>query len=297
MKQYLDLIRKIRDEGTSLSAEGERTGTGTISLYGAMMKFDMADGFPLVTAKKTFFRGVKEELLWFLRGETNSQTLEEKGVNIWKEWAHPETGELGPVYGKMWREWPTLVVSGGGPYPEPLYVYSDNLDQITSLISELKTNPHSRRNIVTGWNPGLLPNPKLSHQQNVEDGKQVLPPCHTLWQVSICGHGKVHLHLYQRSADVFLGVPFNIASYSLLLMMISRYLERQPGTFIWTGHDCHLYSNHTIQVDELLQRSPLPLPSINLDYDSLTPLWDVNPDDIELLNYHSHPTIKAPVAV
>lgn len=278
MKQYLDLIRKIRDEGIPLSAEGERTGTGTISLYGALMKFEMADGFPLVTAKKTFFRGVKEELLWFLRGETNSRTLEEKGVNIWKEWAHPETGELGPIYGSAWSNW-------------------DGINQLKTLLHNLKTNPHSRRHIVTGWNPSLLPDPAATHQQNVEDGKQALPPCHTLWQVSICGQGKVHLHLYQRSADVFLGVPFNIASYSLLLMMISKYLERQPGTFIWTGHDCHLYSNHMEQVEELLQREPLPLPQIKLNYSTFEEIWDVNADDIELLNYQSHPTIKAPVAV
>lgn len=295
MKQYLDLVRQIRDEGIQLSAEGERTGTGTISLYGAMMKFDMADGFPLVTAKKTFFRGVKEELLWFLRGETNSRTLEAKGVNIWKEWAHPETGELGPVYGKMWREWPTMVESND-PYTSQDF-YPSSIDQLTRLMEELKKDPHSRRHIVTAWNPDLLPHPRRSHQENVKKGRQVLPPCHTMWQVSVGGDQRVHLHLYQRSADCFLGLPFNIASYSLLLHMIAYHLGREPGSFIWTGHDCHIYSNHAEQVEELLNRKPLPLSDLKLNYCLKTPIWDVKADDIELLNYQSHSAIKAPVAV
>lgn len=296
MKQYLDLIRRVKEEGIPISPEAERTGTGTRSVYGEMMKFDLADGFPLVTTKKTFFRGVVEELLWFLRGETNSRTLEEKGVNIWKEWAHPETGELGPVYGAQWRNWKhyedisiSILIKNAWREKEA--------DQLAELISNLKSNPHSRRHIVTGWNPGLLPDPKLSHQENVENGKQVLPPCHTLWQVSIGGDQKVNLQLYQRSADVFLGLPFNIASYSLLLLLIANYLDREPGTFIWTGHDCHLYNNHMTQVDELLQRNPLPLPTIKLNYDKNTPLWEVKAEDIELVGYQSHPAIKAPVAI
>lgn len=295
MRQYLNLVQQIRDEGIPLSADGERTGTGTLSIYGAMMKFDLADGFPLVTAKKTFFKGVKEELLWFLRGETNSRTLEEKGVNIWREWAHPATGDLGPVYGKMWRGWPTTVECND-PYSDQDF-YLSSLDQLERLLCELETDPHSRRHIVTAWNPDLLPHPRRSHQENVEKGRQVLPPCHTLWQVSVCGAGRVHLHLYQRSADVFLGVPFNIASYSLLLLMIAKKLGREAGTFIWTGHDCHLYANHTEQVDQLLQRSPLPLPTVSLNYKANAYLWDVNAEDIELVNYQSYSTIKAPVAV
>lgn len=295
MKQYLDLIRRVKEEGIPISPEAERTGTGTRSVYGEMMKFDLADGFPLVTTKKTFFRGVVEELLWFLRGETNSRTLEEKGVNIWKEWAHPETGDCGQIYGGQWRQWKTP----GKTYPYGLVDTSivEKVDQLADLIKNLKSDPHSRRHIVTGWNPGLLPEPKLSHQENVENGKQVLPPCHTLWQVSIGGDQKVNLQLYQRSADVFLGLPFNIASYSILLLLIAKYLDREPGTFIWTGHDCHLYNNHMTQVEELLQRNPLPLPTIKLNYDKNTPLWEVKAEDIELVGYQSHPAIKAPVAI
>lgn len=295
MNQYLDLVAKIYHTGVLLSPDGERTGTGTRSVYGALMKFNLADGFPLVTTKSTFFRGVKEELLWFLRGETNSRSLEEKGVNIWKEWAHPTTGELGPVYGKMWREWPTIVESND---PNDSQTYNPSaVDQLIRLLSELKTDPHSRRHIVTAWNPDLLPHPRRSHKENVEKGRQVLPPCHTMWQVHIDGEGKVHLNLYQRSADVFLGVPFNIASYALLLMMIAHHLGREVGTFNWMGGDCHLYTNHEQQVQELLARTPLALPTVSLNYESNTPLWEVQAEDIVLNNYTCLPAIKAPVAV
>ena len=517
MKQYLDLVRKVKEEGIIISPEAERTGTGTRSVYGEMMKFDLANGFPLVTTKKTFFRGVVEELLWFLRGETNSKTLESEGVNIWKEWAK-EHGNCGPIYGASWRYYPhtgrevmiqvarrkdtfkdfkepeivwepkidcdlnckyiwatgvlatspnrvyrfqthqgsvgtisrprwrylrnketygslNKSVAGTGflgnpkrtderlytlwynmirrcydknhpnyhlyggsgitvspiwhsyerfqetvasvPFfhlwyrndtrvdldkdyfgsktyspsttifmetrinqriksdsalevkgelystwasfeeitgirsdyivaklkegknsrgfspsdvkrvkPENGYVWRPRLfiDQVENLIQEAKINPHSRRLVVSAWSTSQV-------------SDQALPPCHAFWQISICGLGKVHLHLYQRSADIFLGVPFNIASYSLLLHMIAHHLDREPGTFIWTGHNCHLYNNHMTQVEELLQRTPLPLPTIKLNYDKNTPLWEVKAEDIELVGYQSHPAIKAPVAI
>lgn len=277
MKQYLDLIQEVYQDGVDLSPEGERTNTGTRSLFGKTMKFNLFQGFPLVTTKTTFWRGVVEELLWFLRGETNIHSLQEKGVHIWDEWANEE-GDLGPVYGEMWRNF-------------------NGVDQITELVANLKSNPHSRRHVVSGWNPAILPDPNLTHAENVAAGKQALPPCHTLWQVIVDGNNHLHMMLYQRSADLFLGVPFNIASYSLLAKLLAHAAGVQAASFTWFGGDCHLYHNHFEQVDTLLERNPLPLPEVELGHPPSLPLEEVKFENIILLHYHHHPAIKAEVAV
>lgn len=264
MKQYLDLMRHVREHGTFKS---DRTGTGTYSVFGHQMRFDLAAGFPLVTTKKCHLKSIVHELLWFLKGSTNIAYLKEHGVSIWDEWAD-ENGDLGPVYGYQWRSWPA---------PDGRHI-----DQIANLMAMLKKNPDSRRLIVSAWNPALI-------------DEMALPPCHALFQFYVAD-GKLSCQLYQRSADIFLGVPFNIASYALLTLMVAQVAGLQPGEFIWTGGDCHLYANHLEQADLQLTREPLPLPSMKLNPE-VKDLFDFRFGDFELVGYEAHPHIKAPVAV
>ena len=264
MHQYLDLMRHVRDNGTR---KEDRTGTGTVSVFGYQMRFDLADGFPVVTTKKLHLRSIIHELLWFLKGETNIRYLKDNGVAIWDEWAD-ENGDLGPVYGYQWRSWPA---QGG-----------ESIDQISQLIEQIRDNPDSRRLMVTAWNPA-----------DVE--RMALPPCHCLFQFYVI-EGRLSCQLYQRSADIFLGVPFNIASYALLTLMIAQVTGLEAGEFIHTFGDAHLYSNHLEQVDTQLQREPYPLPVMRLNPD-VKSVFDFRYEDFELLNYQAHPHIKAPVAV
>ena len=277
MQQYLDLMQHILDNGTH---KEDRTGTGTISVFGYQMRFNLADGFPMVTTKKLHLKSIIHELLWFLQGETNIRYLQDNGVKIWDGWATPE-GELGPVYGKQWRSWE-------GPNGEVV-------DQIAQLIKDIKTNPDSRRLIVSAWNPALLPDTQFSPDKNAAMGKQALPPCHTLFQFYVV-EGKLSCQLYQRSGDVFLGVPFNIASYALLTLMVAQVCDLEPGDFVHTFGDAHLYSNHLQQVEEQLSRQPLPLPSMKINPNKKD-LFDFTIDDFEVLDYQCHPHIKAPVAI
>jgi len=277
MKTYLDLLRDIQDRGTRKS---DRTGTGTISLFGYQMRFRLAEGFPAVTTKKLHLRSIICELLWFLRGDTNIAYLNEHGVTIWDEWA-TEAGELGPVYGAQWRSWP----APGGR----------KIDQIEQLLNDLRERPDSRRHIVSAWNPALLPDESRSPRENAAAGLQALPPCHTLFQFHIAD-GKLSCQLYQRSADAFLGLPFNIASYALLTMMIAQVSELEPGDFIHTLGDAHIYLNHLDQVNTQLSRRPFPLPRMRLNPDRRD-LFDFRYEDFELQNYQHHPAIKAPIAV
>ncbi|NEG69572.1 thymidylate synthase [Bifidobacterium sp. BRDM6] len=264
---YEDLVRKILMEGT---LKNDRTGTGTISLFGQQMRFDLADGFPLLTTKRVFFKGLAYELLWFLKGESNIQYLLDHNVHIWDEWAD-ENGDLGPVYGVQWRSWPAPTAD------DP----DRTIDQISNVLELIKHNPDSRRMIVTAWNPA-----------EVED--MALPPCHALFQFYVAD-GKLSCQLYQRSCDMFLGVPFNIASYSLLTMMMAQQAGLKPGEFVWTGGDCHVYDNHVDQVLEQLSREPYPLPRLEIDPEPS--LFDYQYDDFHIVDYKYHPTIKAPVAV
>ena len=264
MKQYLDLMRHVREHGTFKS---DRTGTGTYSVFGYQMRFDLGEGFPLVTTKKCHLKSIVHELLWFLKGSTNIAYLKENGVSIWDEWAD-ENGDLGPVYGYQWRSWPA---------PDGRHI-----DQIANLMDMLKRNPDSRRLIVSAWNPALI-------------DEMALPPCHALFQFYVAD-GKLSCQLYQRSADIFLGVPFNIASYALLTLMVAQVAGLQPGDFIWTGGDCHLYANHLEQADLQLSREPLPLPTMKLNPE-VKDLFDFRFEDFELVGYDPHPAIKAPVAV
>jgi thymidylate synthase len=264
MKQYLDLMRHVRDTGT---VKEDRTGTGTKSVFGYQMRFDLSEGFPLVTTKKCHLRSIIHELLWFLDGDTNIKYLKDNGVRIWDEWAD-EDGNLGPVYGHQWRSW---SASDG-----------HTIDQISNLIHQIKTNPDSRRLIVSAWNVGDV-------------GKMALPPCHCLFQFYVAD-GKLSCQLYQRSADIFLGVPFNIASYSLLVLMIAQVCNLKPGEFIHTFGDAHLYSNHMEQVEEQLSRDPKPLPEMHLN-PHVTNIFDFKFEDFELIGYEAHPHIKAEVAV
>ena len=264
MKQYLDMMRLVRATGTFKS---DRTGTGTYSLFGQQMRFNLADGFPMVTTKKCHLKSIIHELLWFLQGDTNIKYLRDNVVRIWDEWAD-ENGNLGPVYGYQWRSWPT---PNGG-----------SIDQISNLIQMVKTNPDSRRLIVSAWNPALVE-------------QMALPPCHALFQFYVAD-GKLSCQLYQRSADIFLGVPFNIASYALLTLMVAQVCGLVPGEFIWTGGDCHLYANHLQQADLQLSREPLPLPVMQLNPE-VTDLFAFRFEDFELLGYQAHPHIPAPVAV
>ncbi|MGY0217098.1 thymidylate synthase [Endozoicomonadaceae bacterium StTr2] len=277
MKQYLDLMRHVKEHGVYKS---DRTGTGTYSIFGYQMRFDLQQGFPLVTTKKCHLRSIIHELLWFLKGETNIAYLKENGVSIWDEWA-TDDGDLGPVYGKQWRSW-----EGAN---------GETVDQIADLVAEIKKNPDSRRLVISAWNPAVLPDVSVSPKENAAQGKQALPPCHCLFQFYVL-NGKLSCQLYQRSADIFLGVPFNIASYALLTMMIAQVCDLEPGEFVHTFGDAHLYSNHMDQVDEQLSREPLPSPVMQLNPE-VNDLFDFRFDDFTLQNYQFHPHIKAPVAV
>jgi thymidylate synthase len=264
MRQYHDLLERVLKEGVE---KRDRTGTGTLSVFGHQARFDLAKGFPLVTTKKLHVKSIVYELLWFLKGDTNVRFLQEHGVRIWDEWAD-EKGDLGPVYGRQWRSWPK---GDGG-----------TIDQIAQVVADIKRNPDSRRLIVTAWNPADI-------------GKMALPPCHCLFQFYVA-HGRLSCQLYQRSADIFLGVPFNIASYALLTMMVAQVTGLKPGEFIHTFGDAHLYLNHLDQAREQLTRRPYPLPAMNLNPD-VTDIFGFHFEDFTLENYQAHPHIKAPVAV
>ncbi|WP_206483528.1 thymidylate synthase [Thalassotalea sp. G2M2-11] len=277
MKAYLDLMRHIYENGVEKS---DRTGTGTKSIFGYQMRFDLAKGFPLVTTKKCHLKSIIHELLWFIKGESNIAYLKEHGVKIWDDWA-TEDGELGPVYGVQWRNWPAAN--------------GETIDQLAGLIHDLKTNPDSRRHIITAWNPALLPDTSISPNENAALGKQALPPCHTLFQFYVLD-GKLSCQLYQRSADIFLGVPFNIASYALFTMMIAQVCDLKLGDFVHTFGDAHLYLNHMEQVQEQLSREPLPLPTMKIN-PAVDSIFDFKFDDFELVDYQAHPHIKAPISV
>jgi len=264
MRQYLDLLRLVRASG---SRKTDRTGTGTLSIFGHQLRFDLARGFPLVTTKKIHLRSVVYELLWFLRGETNVRWLHEHAVSIWDEWAD-EQGELGPVYGKQWRAWGTAD--------------GRSIDQLAIVLEQLQRSPESRRIIVSAWNVGEL-------------DRMALLPCHALFQFYVAD-GRLSCQVYQRSADLFLGVPFNIASYALLTHMIAQQCNLAPGDLVWTGGDCHLYLNHLQQADAQLARTPLPLPTLRILRRPAS-LFDYCYEDFEFVNYQYHPAIKAPVAV
>jgi thymidylate synthase len=277
VKQYLDLLRHVRDTGV---AKGDRTGTGTRSVFGYQMRFDLDAGFPLVTTKKVHLKSIIHELLWFLRGDTNIGYLKEHGVSIWDEWATAE-GELGPVYGHQWRSWP--AADGGA------------IDQISEVIAQIRARPDSRRLMVSAWNPAQLPDEGQSPVANAEQGRMALAPCHTLFQFYVA-NGRLSCQLYQRSADIFLGVPFNIASYALLTMMVAQVTGLRPGEFIHTLGDAHLYLNHLEQADRQLAREPLPLPTMVLNPE-VASIFDFTYRDFELRGYRSHPAIAAPIAV
>lgn len=264
MQQYLDLMRRVRDHGVRKT---DRTGTGTLSIFGHQMRFDLADGFPLVTTKKLHVKSIIHELLWFLSGDTNTAYLKAKGVRIWDEWAD-EKGELGPIYGKQWRSWPALD--------------GRSIDQIAEVVETLKTNPDSRRMIVSAWNPADLPD-------------MALAPCHCLFQFYVAD-GRLSCQLYQRSADVFLGVPFNIASYALLTMMMAQVTGFEPGEFVHTFGDAHLYLNHLAQADEQLKRAPRSLPRMEID-PAVKSIFKFTDEHFKLVGYDPHPHIAAPVAV
>lgn len=277
MQTYLQFLRHILQHGTRKS---DRTGTGTISHFGYQMRFDLADGFPAVTTKKLHLKSIIHELLWFLRGDTNIAYLKENGVRIWDAWADEE-GDLGPIYGAMWRNWPT---PDGG-----------HIDQLQNLLDDIRRTPDSRRLIISGWNPAVLPDESVSPQENASAGLQALPPCHTLFQFHVAD-GRLSCQLYQRSGDAFLGVPFNIASYALMTMMIAQVCELEPGDFVHTLGDCHIYLNHMDQVHTQLQRQPFPLPTMHINPD-VKSLFDFSFDDFELRGYRSHELIRAPIAV
>ncbi len=264
MRQFHELMRHVLDHGAKKS---DRTGTGTLSVFGYQMRFDLSEGFPLVTTKKLHLKSIIYELLWFISGNTNNQWLKERGVSIWDEWAAPD-GDLGPVYGYQWRSWPA---------PN-----GQHIDQIKEIIQTIKTNPDSRRIIVSAWNVADIP-------------KMALAPCHAFFQFYVAD-GKLSCQLYQRSADIFLGVPFNIASYALLTHMVAQQCNLDVGDFIWTGGDCHLYSNHLEQVELQLSRTPYPLPQLKI-HRKPDSIFDYQFEDFEIMGYESHPHIKAPVAV
>jgi len=264
MRQYLDLMEHVLKNGTKKS---DRTGTGTISVFGHQMRFDLEQGFPVLTTKKLHLRSIIHELLWFLKGETNTHYLKENGVTIWDEWAD-ENGELGPVYGSQWRSWPAAD--------------GRHIDQIQQVLDQIRKNPDSRRLIVSAWNVG-------------EIDKMALPPCHAFFQFYVA-EGRLSCQLYQRSCDIFLGVPFNIASYALLTMMVAQVCGLRPGDFVWTGGDCHLYTNHIEQTELQLSREPRSLPKLKINPD-VKDLFAFKYEDFELTDYDPHPHIKAPVAV
>ena len=277
MHQYHEDLRTILANGEQST---DRTGTGTISYFGLQSRYRLADGFPLVTTKKLHLRSIVHELLWFLSGDTNIRYLNENKVTIWDEWAD-EKGDLGPVYGSQWRAFPTLVSAGAEKDGHPLY-FREEIDQIAELVETIKKKPDSRRLIVSAWNPGDVP-------------RMALPPCHTMWQVKVLG-GRMHLQLYQRSADMFLGVPFNIASYALLLVMLAHVTGYEPGDFVHTLGDAHIYSNHMEQVKLQLTRTPKPLPKLRIKRD-VKSIFDFRYEDFEFEGYDPDPSISAPVAV
>lgn len=274
MKAYHDLLKHILENGTHKT---DRTGTGTKSVFGYQMRFDLSVGFPMVTTKKVHLKSIIYELLWFLKGDTNINYLTENGVRIWNEWAD-ENGDLGPVYGHQWRNW-----------------NSEGIDQIKELINTLKTNPDSRRMLVSAWNPSVMPDTSMPFSENIANGKAALPPCHAFFQFYVADN-KLSCQLYQRSADVFLGVPFNIASYALLTMMVAQVCDLEVGDFVHTFGDVHIYSNHQEQVDLQLSRDLRPLPTMKIN-PKIKDIDDFNFEDFELIGYDPHPTIKAPVAV
>lgn len=274
MKQYLDLVQQVLDKGTQ---KGDRTGTGTKSIFGHQMRFDLSEGFPLVTTKKVHLKSIIYELLWFLNGDTNIKYLSENGVRIWDEWAD-ENGDLGPVYGYQWRNW-----NGEG------------IDQIKEVIDTLKNNADSRRIMVSAWNPSVMPDTSVSFAENVANGKAALPPCHSFFQFYVAD-GKLSCQLYQRSADVFLGVPFNIASYALLTMMVAQVCDLEVGDFIHTFGDVHIYNNHIEQVTLQLSREPKPLPKMVLNKE-VKDIFSFTYEDFKLEGYDPHPAIKGQVSV
>jgi thymidylate synthase len=277
MQHYLELLDKIRTEGT---LKGDRTGSGTLSIFGHQMRFDLAQGFPLVTTKKIHLKSIIYELLWFLKGETNLGFLHEHQVNIWNEWAN-ESGELGPVYGHQWRSWPA---------PDGRHI-----DQIQQIVEQLKKNPNSRRIIVSAWNVADLPDESMSPQQNVALGKMALAPCHAFFQFYVAD-GKLSCQLYQRSCDTFLGLPFNIASYALLTHMVAQQSNLALGDFVWTGGDVHLYLNHQEQAKLQLTRKPYLLPTLKINRRPES-IFDYRYEDFEIENYQAHEHIKAPISI
>jgi thymidylate synthase len=274
MKQYLDLVQHVMESGCQ---KGDRTGTGTKSVFGYQMRFDLNEGFPMVTTKKLHLKSIIYELLWFLKGDTNIKYLQENGVKIWDEWADAN-GNLGPVYGHQWRNW-----------------NSEEIDQISDLIKELKSNPNSRRMLVSAWNPSVLPDTTKSFEENVANNKAALPPCHAFFQFYVAD-GKLSCQLYQRSADIFLGVPFNIASYALLTMMIAQVCNLGVGEFIHTFGDAHIYNNHFEQLELQLSRETRPLPKMILN-PAIKDIFDFDFDDFTLEGYDPHPLIRGSVAV
>ncbi len=277
MRQYLDLMRQVRDRG---ARKQDRTGTGTLSLFGYQMRFDLAEGFPLVTTKRLHLRSIVHELLWLLRGDTNTAYLHEHGVSIWDEWAD-EQGNLGPIYGYQWRSWPA---------PD-----GHLIDQMSDVVERIRAKPDSRRLIVSAWNPADLPDESVSPQANVLNGRMALAPCHSFFQFYVA-EGRLSCQLYQRSADIFLGVPFNIASYALLTLMVAQVTGLQPGDLVHTLGDAHLYLNHLGQVEIQLAREPFPLAQMKLN-PGVDSLFGFRFEDFELVGYQAHPHIKAPVAI
>jgi thymidylate synthase len=274
MQQYLDLIRHIKANGITKT---DRTGIGTQSVFGYQMRFDLSKGFPMVTTKKLHLKSIIHELLWFLKGDTNIAYLKENGVRIWNEWADEE-GNLGPVYGHQWRNW-----------------NSEGLDQIKEVVNTIKTNPDSRRMLVSAWNPSVLPDTSASFAENVANNKAALPPCHAFFQFYVAD-GKLSCQLYQRSADVFLGVPFNIASYALLTIMMAQVCNLEAGDFVHTFGDAHIYSNHKEQIELQLSRTPKTLPTMKMN-PAIKDLFGFTYDDFELIDYDPHPLIKGSVAI
>jgi thymidylate synthase len=274
MKQYLDLIKHVQKNGIQ---KGDRTGTGTKSVFGYQMRFDLAEGFPMLTTKKLHLKSIIHELLWFLKGDTNIGYLKENGVKIWDAWAD-ENGDLGPVYGHQWRNW-----------------NSEEIDQISEVIDTIKNNPNSRRMMVSAWNPSVMPDTSVSFAENVANNKAALPPCHAFFQFYVAD-GKLSCQLYQRSADIFLGVPFNIASYALLVLMIAQVCGLEPGEFIHTFGDAHIYNDHSEQIALQLSREPKTLPKMKLNK-NIKNIFDFKYEDFELVGYDPHPLIRGKVSV
>lgn len=281
MIEYQDLIARILSRGEDVP---DRTGTGTRSIFGHQMRFRLSDGFPLVTVKRTFWRGAFAEMLWMLRGSTNIAWLNDQGVHIWDDWAD-ENGDLGPIYGHQWRSW-------GERFP-----YTSGIDQLQELILGIRSDPHSRRHVMSAWNPVEMPLSDRHPTQQAKAGYMALAPCHCLVQFHVSLDGRLSCHLYQRSADVFLGVPFNIAGYALLTHLIAHHLGYEAGDLVWSGGDCHIYSNHLDHSEELLRREPRPLPTLSMDHPGDRVLWAIEPHELQVRDYHPHPAIKAEVSV